>query len=189
MTECIAFEGNRRIAIGTLADVARETKPLFDLECGSSILIFDLSSSRQIELDLRGSIDEVIRRIIQPPAPAEEERKGPGRPKLGVVPREVTLLPRHWDWLAAQPGGASVTLRKLVEEARKNNAEKDRKREEQEAAYRFISVMAGNEPGYEEALRALYAGKRDDFDRHSNPWPKDIRAHARHLAHKAMSET
>jgi hypothetical protein len=189
MTECIAFEGNRRIAIGTLAEVARKTKHLIDRESGSSILIFDASSSRQIELDFRGSIDDVIKRITQPTAPVEENRKGPGRPKLGVVPREVTLLPRHWDWLATQPGGASVTLRKLVEEARKKNAEKDRKREEQEATYRFISVMAGNEPGYEEALRALYADKRDDFDRHTNPWPKDIKSHARHLAHKAMSET
>lgn len=189
MTECIAFEGNRRIAIGTLTEVARKTKHLIDRESGNSILIFDASSSRPIELDFRGSVEDVIQRITQPTAPAEEERKGPGRPKLGVVPREVTLLPRHWDWLATQPGGASVTLRKLVEEARKNNAEKDRKREEQEAAYRFISVMAGNEPGYEEALRALYAGKRDDFDRHSNSWPKDVKSHARHLAYKTMSES
>ncbi|MFY0534142.1 DUF2239 family protein [Nannocystis pusilla] len=37
----------------------------------------------------------------EPPA-----RTGPGRPKLGVVSREVSLLPRHWEWLERQPSGS-----------------------------------------------------------------------------------
>ena len=106
----------------------------------------------------------------------------PGRPKLGVVAREVTLLPRHWEWLNSQPGGASVALRKLVEEARRANSGKDRLRRAQEAAYRFMSTMAGNEPGFEEAARALFAGRQEPFEALVRGWPKDVREHAKKLA-------
>ena len=116
----------------------------------------------------------------------EAPPRGPGRPKLGVVAREVTLLPRHWDWLNAQPGGASVALRKLVEEARRANEGKDRVRQSQEAAYRFMSVMAGNRPGFEEATRALFAGRAGRFDQLIEPWPEDVRHYARKLAAPAL---
>ncbi len=76
------------------------------------------------------------------------EPRGRGRPKLGVVAREVTLLPRHWDWLNAQPGGASVALRKLVEQARRANGDADRARAAREAAYHFMSAMAGDLPAF-----------------------------------------
>ena len=89
--------------------------------------------------------------------------RGPGRPKLGVVAREITLLPRHWDWLAQQKGGASVAIRKLVDEARRVNEDGDRIRLAQEAAYRFMSAMAGNRPHYEEAIRALFAADSASF--------------------------
>ena len=136
----------------------------------------------------RGSAGDVWRRLAQPDANqgAPDGPRGPGRPKLGVVAREITLLPRHWDWLNAQPGGASVALRKLVEEARRANGGKDRVRQSQEAAYRFMSVMAGNRPGFEEATRALFAGHRDRFDQLVAPWPKDVRHHARKLAADAL---
>jgi uncharacterized protein len=138
------------------------------------VLIFDDETSEPVELDLRGTPEEALARI-EPP-------RRPGRPKLGVVAREVTLLPRHWEWLNVQPGGASVALRKLVEEARKAHADRDRVRRAQESAYRFLSAMAGNEAGYEESLRALFAGDAGRFEECSAGWPADVCDHARRLA-------
>ena len=112
--------------------------------------------------------------------------RGPGRPKLGVVGREVTLLPRHWDWLDDQPGGASVALRKLVESAKRDNRSKDRARHSQEAAHRFMSAMAGNLPGYEEASRAFYGRNQALFYTLIQPWPGGIRDHAKRLAAAAF---
>ena len=109
-----------------------------------------------------------------------------GRPKLGVVAREVTLLPRHWDWLNGQPGGASVTLRKLVEEARRRSSATDQAREGQEAAYRFMSAIAGDLPGFEEATRALWRRDAARFEHETDAWPKDVRDHARALAARAF---
>ncbi|MGB6081560.1 MAG: DUF2239 family protein, partial [Xanthobacteraceae bacterium] len=103
-------------------------------------------------------------------------------PKLGVVAREVTLLPRHWDWLSMQPGGASVALRKLVEEARRRNGDHDRARMARDAAYHFMSTMAGNLPGFEEASRALFASDRHRFAELIASWPPDIRDHIVKLA-------
>jgi hypothetical protein len=120
------------------------------------------------------------------PSPTDGAARGPGRPKLGVVAREVTLLPRHWDWLATQPGGASVALRKLVEEAKRTNQGKDRLRHAQEAAFRFMSAMAGNEPGFEEAARALLRGDQESYARFVEPWPIDVASHARKLAGRAF---
>ncbi len=188
-TTCIAFaEDAGRIASGSLRDVARAVKEALDRDGSARVLVFDAASSYPIELDLRGSVEDVIDRL---PAPAETsageedaapEKRGPGRPKLGVVAREVTLLPRHWDWLASQPGGASVTLRKLVEAARKDNARADEIRVARESTYRFASAMAGNEPGFEEAMRALFAGDRERFEAETATWPPDVRAHALDLA-------
>ena len=121
-------------------------------------------------------------------AEPETARGGPGRPKLGVVAREVTLLPRHWQWLSSQPEGASVVLRKLVEEARRANAGKDGVRRSQEAANRFMSVMAGDAPGFEEAARALFAGDAERFDQRVEGWPADLRDHARTLARVALED-
>jgi hypothetical protein len=114
--------------------------------------------------------------------PAAPEPRGRGRPKLGVVAREVTLLPRHWDWLATQPGGASVALRKLVEEARRTGGDRDRSRAARDAAYHFMSAMAGNLPGFEEASRALFADDRRRFAGLIAGWPDDVRDHAVKLA-------
>jgi hypothetical protein len=129
------------------------------------------------------------KRLQEPTAtPAgKQEPRGPGRPKLGVVAREVTLLPRHWEWLNAQPGGASVALRKLVEEARRGNESKDRMRQAQDALYRFMSTLAGDEAGFEEASRALFAGDRKLFMALIQLWPKDVRSHAERLAGSAFA--
>jgi hypothetical protein len=188
---CTAFEGSRRIAAGEVAQVALKVKHVVDRGPRGPVLIFDDITSEQVELDLRGTLEEVASRLAAQaaaaePAPAPEEPRGPGRPKLGVVAREVTLLPRHWEWLGRQPGGASVTLRKLVEEARKAGAGRDRMRQAQEAAYRFMSVMAGDRPGFEEATRALFAGKQRRFEELVGAWPADIREHARKLAAPAL---
>ena len=174
---CTAFDGNRRLAAGALPDVARKVK--YALEGGATgpVFIFDDSTGRVIDLDTRGTADDVVARLE-----ADSMPRGPGRPKLGVVAREVTLLPRHWDWLNSQPGGASVALRKLVETARRANGDQDRRRAAQEAAHRFLSAMAGNAAGYEEALRALYADDRRRFADLAAAWPEDVRDHAIKLA-------
>jgi hypothetical protein len=157
---------------------------------GNPILVFDDTTSGLVEFDLRGGSPDILARLSGAGAAAkqdDEPARGPGRPRLGVVPREVTLLPRHWDWLNSQPGGASVALRKLVESARKAGAGADGVRLAREAADRFMSAMAGNQPGYEEAARALYAGDRVGFERVTASWPADVRDHARGLAATAFA--
>jgi hypothetical protein len=185
---CTAFEGARRIASGELYDVVLKTKRVIDRSERAAVLIFDDATSELIEVDFRGTRDDVLKRLSVSTAPARvvETPKGPGRPRLGVVAREVTLLPRHWEWLNSQPGGASVALRKLVEEARRVNGNKDRIRKAQEAAYRFMSAMAGNEPGFEEALRALFAGNQRRFEEMVELWPIDVRDHVKKLANAAF---
>jgi hypothetical protein len=187
----IAFEGDRRIASGDLGQVARAAKQALDRN-ETALAVFDARTSAPVELDLRGSLDQVLARLPEiSSAPAADDDapaapRGPGRPKLGVVAREITLLPRHWDWLAQQPGGASVAIRKLVEQARRGGEDKDRIRNAQEAAYRFMSVMAGNKPHYEEAMRALFAPDPVRFEKLIADWPADIRAHAAKLAERAF---
>jgi hypothetical protein len=181
----LAFEGDRCIASGDLHDVARAAKQALDRRKDALILVFDGKTSGPVEIDLRGSLDDVLARLPDIAAAsavdgdtAPSAPRGPGRPKLGVVAREVTLLPRHWEWLAQQSGGASVALRKLVEEARRASGDRDRERAARDAAYHFMSAVAGDLPGFEEASRALFAGDRLRFEQHTVAWPEDIRAYA-----------
>ncbi|MCA1364096.1 DUF2239 family protein [Bradyrhizobium sp. IC3069] len=182
-----AFTGQRRLASGTAGDVAlavkRATQPL-----DQPIIIFDDGTGRSIDFDLRGDDREVLARLatLMPQAETAEapaEPRGRGRPKLGVVAREVTLLPRHWEWLNAQAGGASVALRKLVDEARRASGDKDRERQARDAAYHFMSTMAGDLPQFEEASRALFADDRRRFTGLIADWPTDIRDHIVKLAY------
>ena len=173
---CTAFSGNKRIASGELPQVALVAKAALDRDKWAQVLIFDDVTSELIEVDYRSTP------TVTPPAAEVEVPRRPGRPKLGVVAREVTLLPRHWDWLASQPGGASVALRKLVEQARTAYQGRDRRRRAQESAYRFMSAMAGNAPDSEEAIRALFAGDRERFNQMVKAWPPDVRDHAKTLA-------
>jgi uncharacterized protein len=192
-TLCTAFAGTRRVASGSLEQVAVKAKEIIDRGESAPLLIFDDGTSQPIEVDFRGTAADVLSRLARMEStetesvPEADGPRGPGRPKLGVVAREITLLPRHWDWLNAQPGGASVALRKLVEAARRANEGKDRTRQAQEAAYRFMSAMAGNEPGFEEAARALFANDQRRFDRMTESWPVDVRSHARKLASSAFA--
>ena len=198
----IAFAGTRRIHSGAPGDVTRAAKVAVD-EGEQSVLVFD-DASRVVDIDYRGSPENVIARLglvddtstpsngngkgedsspyLESPAP-----RGRGRPRLGVVAREVTLLPRHWDWLATQTGGASAAVRRLVDAARQSSMDKDRIRTAKESAYRFISARAGNEQGFEEATRALFAGDETRFAAMSDSWPRDVRDHARALARQAFA--
>ncbi|MEO6365067.1 MAG: DUF2239 family protein [Luteimonas sp.] len=195
-TRCTAFAGHHRIASGELRHVALLTRNALERSPHLAILVFDDHTGREIELDLRGTVADLMKRLDAPgagmdvaaKAPAPAQRNGPGRPRLGVVAREVTLLPRHWQWLSAQPGGASVALRKLVEEARRTHAAGDRGRAAQESAYRFMSAIAGDAPGFEDAIRALFAADARRFEEHTAHWPDDVREHAQMLAADAFRE-
>lgn len=177
----LAFAGRELVASGELPRVAAAIEAMREAGDNRNVLFFDHTTGRQVDL-------AVLPQDASSAAPADKPKnRVPGRPKLGVVGREVTLLPRHWEWLNAQPGGASVALRKLVEQARKANAGQDRVRRAQEAAYRFMSAMAGNERGFEEAARALFASDASAFEEHSRTWPADVRRHSRRLAEDAFS--
>jgi hypothetical protein len=191
MTRCTAFEGPRRVTTGELLEVALAAKEVVDRPNHDLILIFDDETGETIELDLRGTAEDVRSRLKELPrgheidsAPDTDRQgsRGPGRPKLGVVAREVTLLPRHWEWLGSQPGGASVALRRLVDVARRQGEDADHVRRSREAAYKFMVALAGNLPGFEEATRALFAGARDRFEELVEPWPDDIRDQSKKLA-------
>jgi len=191
----VAFEGERRIAAGDLGEIARAAMALLDKRKDASILIFDGTTSGFIDIDFRGSLDDVLARLPKPEMPAAETAeepaatpRGPGRPKLGVVAREVTLLPRHWEWLNAQPGGASVALRKLVDETRRANSDRDRSRAARDAAYYFMSAMAGDLANFEEAARALFANDRERLAALIAGWPDDIRDHIVKLAYSDRAD-
>jgi hypothetical protein len=187
-TTCTAFAGHRLVASGPLRDVARACKDVLDAGAPAP-LVFDDRSGRQLEIDFRGTPKQVLARLRTPAtAPKTATARGPGRPKLGVLAREVTLLPRHWDWLGEQPGGASATLRRLVEDARRGNGPRDRARRSAEALERFMLAMAGDLPGYEEATRCFYRADRAGFDARTAKWPEDVRAHARRLAAVAWDD-
>lgn len=189
MSACTAFAGPKRIASGQTVEVALAVKAALTSGEMCPILIFDNATSRSVEFDLRGTDHDVAARLAPSESSVEPEpaTRGPGRPKLGVVSREVTLLPRHWEWLNAQPGGASVAIRKLVEVARKASAGDDLIRQAREATDRFMLAMAGNEPGYEDAARALYANDAETFAAITAAWPADVRDHAQMLAKGAFA--
>ncbi|MGC4048554.1 MAG: DUF2239 family protein [Paludibaculum sp.] len=191
-----AFAGSRRIGGGTLVEAALPAKAALEADKWVQILIFDDVTGQVVDVDWRGNGEEVAARIVadqrvaedRAGEPAEDPVRRPGRPKLGVVAREVTLLPRHWAWLASQPGGASVALRKLVEQASRTNQGRDRRRQARDSTYRFLSAIAGNLEGFEEAARALFADQRALFVELVSAWPGDIGAHAKRLAAPAFEE-
>jgi hypothetical protein len=199
---CTAFDGHHLIAAGPLLEVALAVKAALAADASRAMLTFDDATGSVIDLDLRGSPAEVAERLAerseQPAASPQgrlplsagedgEPARGRGRPKLGVVAREVTLLPRHWEWLSAQSGGASAALRRLVDEARRSDGGKSRVRVARETAYRFMSAMAGDLPGFEEAARGLFAGDRTRFVGATGAWPPDVRGYAVKLAAGAFA--
>ncbi len=199
-TPCTAFEGCHQLRSGPLAEVALAVKTAVENGSASQFLVFDDVTGHLIDLDLRGSKEDIVERLRRPPehfsgryalhratpvaTPNDNalEPRGRGRPKLGVISREVTLLPKQWEWLAAQPGGASAMLRRLVNEARRTSGPQQKRRAAQEAAYHFMHAIAGDLPGYEEAIRALFAFDPTRLKHWIATWPEDIQAYVIRLA-------
>lgn len=184
-----SFMGHRRIASGPMLTNVLAVKKVLESRVNDPVLIFDDVTGRFVDVNTQGTDEELAQRYapvdaleVEVEQTEEEAPRGRGRPKLGVIPREVTLLPRHWDWLATQPGGASVALRKLVEEARRASAAKDQRRQAQERAYNFMTAIGGDLPGFEEAMRALFADELERFKTLLADWPEDVREHAIKLA-------
>ncbi|OSZ41298.1 hypothetical protein BVZ31_14415 [Alcaligenes faecalis] len=187
-----SFMGHRRIASGPMLVNVLAVKKVLESRVNDPVLIFDDVTGRFVDVNTEGTDEELAQRYAPVDVSEaeveqieEEAPRGRGRPKLGVVPREVTLLPRHWDWLATQPGGASVALRKLVEEARRASAAKDQRRQAQERTYNFMTALGGDLPGFEEAMRALFADELERFKSLLAAWPDDVREHAIKLAQNA----
>ena len=189
-----SFMGHRRIASGPMLANVLAVKKALESKLNDPVLVFDDVTGSFVDVNTQGTDEELAQRyaqvdVAEPEAEQVEIEtpRGRGRPKLGVVPREVTLLPRHWDWLAIQPGGASVALRKLVEEARRASAAKDQRRQAQERAYNFMTAIGGDLPGFEEAMRALFADELERFKALLAAWPEDVREHAVKLAQSPVS--
>ncbi|MFF2481343.1 DUF2239 family protein [Paenibacillus sp. NPDC058071] len=191
---CTAFLDVGVVASGSLQHVVTTVKDALDDRDLAQLLVFDDSTGKPVDVDFRGKTDDVLQRLGEQfgDLPCTEVNHQPtrrvGRPKLGVVSGEVTLLPRQWEWLKSQPGGASVTLRKLIDEARRAGDEQSHIRGSQEATYNFMTAMAGNFHQYEEALRALYAGDLDRFHHFINDWAPDVKNYVKKLAANAFPE-
>jgi len=193
----IAFAGTSKISVGMPEQVAADVKAYVDAHSQDKVLVFDAATSQQLDMDAPGSLVVALKLLslsqpnpdVDTTAPELSTVKTVGRPKLGVTAKEVTLLPRHWEWLATQPGGASVALRKLVEQAQRANKDIDRMRIARDAAYKFINAMAGDEVGFEEATRALFAGNLPAFQTLIESWPNDIREHSLSLAEASVART
>jgi hypothetical protein len=174
-----AFAGQRRIASGPRNLILTALKQHLD-SIAEPVLIFEDDSGRQVDFDFSGSLDDVMERER-----ALSAKPRPGRPRLGVVGREVSLLPRHWDWLEEQPNGISAAIRRLVDEARKRETGAQRARRLRDGISRFMWSMAGDLPNFEEAARALHAGDDARLQELASTWPADVREHVLRLAAKA----
>lgn len=193
----VAFAGDRLLARGSLQDVALAVHRHLDGHdlADAGLFVFDETAGRLTDLDLRGSAEAVQARYAATSTGVDEARgetpvaRRRGRPKLGVVGREVTLLPRHWEWLDGQRGGASAALRRLVDGARKSASGVDRAHRAQDATHRLMTALAGNHPGFEEACRALYAGDAARFRMEVAPWPADLKRVLEDLAADVWQQT
>lgn len=180
-----AFSEGRRLVQGDLPQVVATAKAMLEKASLEPVLIFDDRTGAQIDIDLNGPLEVILKFLPDFEVHAEQAAKPPaprpGRPRLGVIPREVTLLPRHWEWLGAQPGGASITLRKLVEQACRSSSAEGQSRKAQEACYRFMVAAGGNLPNFENATRSLFAGDREAYQQAIETWPEDLRSYALNL--------
>jgi hypothetical protein len=173
----VAFAGERLVAVGNPEQVLAAVKAEKNLQA----LFFEEQTGRQVDFDLRGTVAEVVERALPKPVKA-----GRGRPKLGVVAREVSLLPRHWEWLETQPNGASAALRRLVDESRRREGDAVESRRVREAMGQIMTAVGGNLPGFEEALRAVYAVDRGAFEKRVAGWPEGLRGYLESRAAEAF---
>jgi hypothetical protein len=184
-----AFGNGKLIVHGGLDDVVTKIKRWYDKYSNGTLLVFNDFTGKTMEFDLRGSEKEVLQKIeMFLPQEIVVVSARPGRPKLGVVTREVSLLPQHWEWLASQPEGASAALRKLVEGAKKNLVMKESVKQVQERAYKIMSILAGDLPQYEEALRSLYRRNEENFKQHIASWSPDIKDYVMKTVEPVFSE-
>lgn len=182
-----AFAGHKLLAHGDLIKVALKVRRKLKEEPHIRVLIFSDLTGKQMDFDLRGTEKELEQRlqifVAEQPTAASQGR---GRPRLGVVAREVSLLPRHWEWLSTQSGGASATIRRLIEDARKKTSGRETIKLSMERTHAFMTAIGGDLPGYEEALRALYSKDAHRFNKHIEEWPTSIKEHAHKLAATAF---
>ncbi|MES1204439.1 MAG: DUF2239 family protein [Pseudomonadota bacterium] len=181
-----AFAGQRLIAAGPIKSMLSRLKQCLDAGETDPVLVFEDQTGVQVDFDTRGSAEDVLARLSFHPHFASDEaqgrlRLGPGRPKLGVISREISLLPRHWNWLEQQGGGVSSTLRKLVEEAARHRQGRPRADVARDAVGKFMWAMAGDLPHFEDASRALFAGDHKRLGTMIRAWPVDIRDHLQRL--------
>jgi hypothetical protein len=175
----MVFAGNEALVTGDLRSILLQTKEYLDSGATLPVLIFEEQTGKQVDFSFQGTAEEIIERELP------QKTTGPGRPKLGVISREVSLLPRHWDWLEQQPNGISAALRKLVEDAKKRAPGKETGRLLREAAGRFMTALAGNLPNFEEAYRALYNKDQSKLTAMISGWPSDVRSYIERMVNEA----
>jgi len=184
-----AFEGYKLLSHGDIETVALDVRKALKKDSNKSVLIFSDSTGRQIDLNLNGYESEVLERLkVFAAPPVSTHIGGVGRPKLGVVSREISLLPQHWEWLSNQEGGASSVIRRLID-AKMNTSllsAKEKTKKVQEVVYKFLSAVAGNLPNFEEVVRYLYRKDKKKFEDLMSDWPSDVSKHASFLAKEAF---
>ena len=183
-----AFLDDALIAQGSRETVTRRIEARYSSSDFSRIRVFEDATGRVVDLDYWDAAKNGAERpaVQRPPLPGQEKRAR-GRPKLGVTSREITLLPRQWDWLATQPGGASATIRRLVEDARKRRSESVSAAQAREGVHRFMTEMVGDRPGYEVALRALYRSDIASVLQIASGWPEDVRRYLERLLDREVA--
>ncbi|TWT29434.1 DUF2239 family protein [Blastopirellula retiformator] len=188
-TQCTAFAGTRQIGSGELATVAPAVWQAMQADNDLEVLVYEDATGTLVDFDFYGSLEEILDRLDSADRWAQDDAiHAAKRPQRKAVVREVKLLPRHWQWLDTQPGGASAALRRLVEEAKRVSGPADRVRRSQEAAYHFMADMAGDLVGFEEANRALFAGDLARFEEMSATWPVDVTNYIKRLGAAAFAK-
>jgi len=175
-TTYTAFADAALLVSGPLSSVVSALKSRFDKKGIEGVLVFRDDTGYEVDFDLRGSLDDVMARVVP-----KQEPLGRGRPKLGVVSREISLLPRHWEWLDEQPHGNSAAIRRLIDEARKREPDRAHIRKAQAAASKAMTTLAGNLPNFEEASRSLFARDEKSWRKLVKSWPGDVRKYLARL--------
>ncbi len=182
MTSFSAFDGHQLLFKGAFSEVVLKIKKRIGKDSNSSILIFSDATGKTMDFNFQGTEKDILKRLEVFVTEKSQPLEGPGRPRLGVVSREISLLPRHWEWLASQPGGASATLRKFVDAEMRKSSDGPSVQQAQERAYKFMNVMAGDLEGYEDALRALYRKDKKQFTASIKNWAPDVKTYVVELA-------